>query len=97
MFGLLFIRFVVAGVAEEVEALSSLVLLARALLLLCFLFFLSTPILLFYFLFELALFPIIISILFYGGQVEKVGAFYYLLVYGTFFSLPLLYLLLVNK
>jgi len=93
--GLFFITFVIGGLVEEFESSSSLLFLSKILVFACAGGFLSFSLLLFYFFFEFSLFPILVSILFYGGQVEKVRAAYYLLFYGSFFSLPLFYFLLI--
>jgi len=62
----------------------------------CFLFFVRRNFLLFYFIFELVLFPTVVIIFFYGSQVEKISAAYYLLFYTSFCAFPLFYVLLVG-
>lgn len=94
---LLFMSLVVGRVVGEIESSPGLLFFSTFLVLICFLFFLSSSFILFYFSFEMALFPIFLSVLFYGGQVEKMRAGYFLLFYTSFFALPFFYLVLIGN
>ena len=59
----------------------------------CVLFFFSPNLFYLYFFFELSIFPIVLMILGFGSQVEKVGAAFYLLFYSCLCSLPFLVVL----
>nr|QLY89910.1 NADH dehydrogenase subunit 4 [Lype phaeopa] len=60
------------------------------LLLLLFLVFLSVNIFFFYFFFEVSLIPVLLLIIGWGYQVERIQAGIYLLFYTLFLSLPML-------
>jgi hypothetical protein len=62
-----------------------------------FFFFVPIRMIFLYFFFELALFPIILIIFFYGGAVEKIGARYYIISYTAVTSLPFFYFLLSRE
>lgn len=59
--------------------------------------FIVINLLLFYFLFESVLFPIIIIIFGWGTQPERLQAGFYILIYTLFGSLPLLLIILIFK
>ena len=59
----------------------------------CFLFFLSGNLFLLYIFFELSVFPILVMILGFGFQIEKIRSGYYLFFYSSFCSLPFLVVL----
>nr|YP_010487912.1 NADH dehydrogenase subunit 4 [Strongyloides vituli]UWI71780.1 NADH dehydrogenase subunit 4 [Strongyloides vituli] len=68
--------------------------LSQALVFISILFFIPGNVLMFYVLFELSMFPILIMILGYGYQIEKLNSFYYLLLYASFCSFPFLFVYL---
>lgn len=68
-----------------------LLFLSQLLVLVCILFFFSFNLLSLYIFFELSLFPIIIMILGYGSQIEKINSSYYLIFYASFCSFPFLF------
>lgn len=71
---------------------SFLILILRVVLvLICLLFFFSRTLMMLYVFFELSIFPILIMILGFGSQVEKIGASYYLIFYAVLCSIPFLY------
>lgn len=57
--------------------------------------FLSSNVLFFYLMFELSVVPIVLMILFYGSQPERLSARVYLLLYTMLFSIPFLVLILL--
>nr|YP_009992033.1 NADH dehydrogenase subunit 4 [Rhipicephalus decoloratus]QNN85504.1 NADH dehydrogenase subunit 4 [Rhipicephalus decoloratus] len=70
------------------------ILIMMNLLFFCFSF---NNLLLFYLFFESVLFPIILMIMGWGSQPERIQAGFYMLMYTVFGSLPLLVLMLMNK
>nr|YP_007024799.1 NADH dehydrogenase subunit 4 [Aelurostrongylus abstrusus]AFT65559.1 NADH dehydrogenase subunit 4 [Aelurostrongylus abstrusus] len=70
---------------------SSLKYLSSLLILFCFFFFMSSSVMMLYMFFELSMFPILVMILGFGSQIEKIGSSYYLLFYTIFCSLPFLF------
>ena len=57
-----------------------------------FFFFSVISFFFFYFFFELSIIPIILIVLGYGYQVEKIGAIYYLIFYSFFTFFPFLFI-----
>nr|UZG91477.1 NADH dehydrogenase subunit 4 [Dermacentor reticulatus] len=70
------------------------VMMMMNMLVLCFS---SMNLLMFYLFFESVLFPIIMMILKWGNQPERIQAGFYMLMYTIFGSLPLLVLIILNK
>nr|UZG91724.1 NADH dehydrogenase subunit 4 [Dermacentor reticulatus] len=70
------------------------VMMMMNMLVLCFS---SMNLLMFYLFFESVLFPIIMIILKWGNQPERIQAGFYMLMYTIFGSLPLLVLIILNK
>nr|YP_009176845.1 NADH dehydrogenase subunit 4 [Strongyloides venezuelensis]BAT21216.1 NADH dehydrogenase subunit 4 [Strongyloides venezuelensis] len=68
--------------------------LSQVLVFISILFFIPGNVLMFYVLFELSMFPILIMILGYGYQIEKLNSFYYLLLYASLCSFPFLFVFL---
>nr|YP_009092407.1 NADH dehydrogenase subunit 4 [Aphelenchoides besseyi]AII79385.1 NADH dehydrogenase subunit 4 [Aphelenchoides besseyi] len=66
-------------------------LMSMFLVFLSFFFFFSLNLLVLYITFELSVFPILLMILGYGSQIEKLNSSYYLLFYTLFCSLPFLF------
>lgn len=79
------------GVVVIREFNRNLKYLSMVLIILCYLFFVSRNVMMLYMFFELSIFPILVMILGFGSQIEKIGSRYYLLFYTTFCSLPFLY------
>lgn len=79
------------GVVIIREFNRSLKYLSIMLIIVCYFFFVSSNILILYMFFELSIFPILVIILGFGLQIEKIGSRYYLLFYTVFCSLPFLY------
>ena len=66
--------------------------LSGFLIVFCCLFFFSSNILMLYMFFELSMLPVLVMILGFGSQIEKISSSYYLLFYATFCSLPFLFI-----
>lgn len=88
---LFFIRILIFGLILFSEFNFVLVFFTKLLILISFFFFFPVNFFLFYVFFELSIFPVIVMVLGYGYQVEKVNSFFYLCFYATFFSLPFLF------
>lgn len=67
-----------------------ILILSQLLVLICIIFFFSGTLISLYIYFEISLFPIIIIILGYGSQIEKINSSYYLIFYAAFCSFPFL-------
>lgn len=70
----------------------SLLLLTEILVFVCLLFFISSNFLIVYIFFELSLIPILVMILGFGSQIEKINSSYYLLFYAAICSFPFLFI-----
>nr|BCD52217.1 NADH dehydrogenase subunit 4 [Strongyloides procyonis] len=68
-----------------------IVFFSKVLLIISFFYFFCVNLFYLYVFFELSMIPIIILILGYGYQIEKVNSFFYLVFYTVFFSLPYLF------
>lgn len=80
--GIIFIR----------EKNNNLLVLTEFLVLICIIFFVSSNIMMLYMFFELSIFPILVIILGYGSQIEKINSSYYLIFYAAFCSFPFLFI-----
>lgn len=89
---LVLISIFILGVVLFRELNDNLIILSILLVLVRILFFYSFNIIILYIFFELSIFPIIIIILGYGSQIEKINSTYYLLFYASFCSFPFLYI-----
>lgn len=88
--GLIFITL------SKYEFLKSIVFLI--ILIILFIFFSMRNLILFYFFFELRLIPTFILIIYWGYNIERIRAAYFILIYTLLISLPLLiYLLYIYK
>lgn len=67
-------------------------ILSQVLVLICIIFFFSSNLLSLFIFFELSIFPIILMILGYGSQIEKINSSYYLMFYASFCSFPYLFI-----
>nr|BAV78635.1 NADH dehydrogenase subunit 4 [Panagrellus redivivus] len=82
----------ILGVVLFSELNDNLIILSILLVLVSILFFYSFNIIMLYMFFELSMFPIMMMILGYGSQIEKINSTYYLLFYASFCSFPFLYI-----
>lgn len=89
---LIFIIIFIYGMVIIREKNFSLLVLSGVLIILCLIFFVSRNILILYMYFELSMFPILIIILGYGSQIEKINSGYYLLFYAAICSFPFLFI-----
>lgn len=88
---LIFIRLFILGIILIREKLNNLVLLSEILVVICILFFIPRNMLILYIFFEMSIFPILVMILGFGSQIEKINSSYYLLFYAAFCSFPFLF------
>nr|YP_009347361.1 NADH dehydrogenase subunit 4 [Nippostrongylus brasiliensis]APU89584.1 NADH dehydrogenase subunit 4 [Nippostrongylus brasiliensis]BAV82766.1 NADH dehydrogenase subunit 4 [Nippostrongylus brasiliensis] len=89
---LIFMMIFIYGMVLISELNFNLILLSGLLILICLFFFVSSNMLMLYMFFELSMFPILIMILGFGAQVEKIGSGYYLLFYASICSFPFLFI-----
>ena len=89
---LIFIIIFIYGMVLIREKNFNLLILSSVLIVICLFFFISRNMLMLYIYFELSLFPILVIILGYGAQIEKVNSGYYLLFYAAVCSLPFLFI-----
>lgn len=88
---LIFIIIFIYGMVLIREKNFNLLILRSLLILICYIFFVTRNILILYMYFELSMFPILIIILGYGSQIEKINSGYYLLFYAAICSFPFLF------
>lgn len=88
---LILIRLFILAIILIREKNRNLLLLREILVFVCILFFVSSNIIMLYIYFELSMFPILVIILGYGSQIEKINSSYYLLFYAAFCSFPFLF------
>nr|YP_009445106.1 NADH dehydrogenase subunit 4 [Marshallagia marshalli]ATV81515.1 NADH dehydrogenase subunit 4 [Marshallagia marshalli] len=88
---LIFMMLFIYGLIMMSELNNNLLLLSGGLILICYMFFISSNMLMLYMFFELSLFPILVMILGFGMQIEKINSGYYLLFYASLCSFPFLY------
>jgi NADH:ubiquinone oxidoreductase subunit 4 (subunit M) len=88
---LIFIRLFILGVILIREKTNRLILLSEILIIVCVLFFIPRNIIILYIFFEMSIFPILVIILGFGSQIEKINSSYYLIFYAAFCSFPFLY------
>ena len=70
----------------------NLLILSSVLIFICLFFFVSTNIIILYVFFEMSMFPILVIILGFGQQIEKINSAYYLIFYASFCSFPFLFI-----
>lgn len=85
------IRLLILAIVLFTEFNYSLLFLTQILVLVRVFFFFSGTLFCLYIYFELSLFPIILIILGYGSQIEKISSSFYLLFYASFCSFPFLF------
>lgn len=88
---LVVISLFILGVVLLREKNHILLILSEALVFVCIFFFVPTNVILLYIFFELSMFPILVIILGYGSQIEKINSAYYLIFYAAFCSMPFLF------
>nr|AGY95405.1 NADH dehydrogenase subunit 4 [Hypodontus macropi] len=89
---LIFMMIFIYGIVLISEKNFNLLMLSAVLIVICLMFFVSSNMLMLYMYFELSLFPILVMILGYGSQIEKVNSGYYLLFYAAICSFPFLFI-----
>nr|UXK95561.1 NADH dehydrogenase subunit 4 [Macropostrongyloides yamagutii] len=89
---LIFMMMFIYGMVLISEKNFSMLMLSAGLIMICLMFFVSSNMLMLYMFFELSLFPILIMILGFGSQIEKINSGYYLLFYAAVCSLPFLFI-----
>ena len=89
---LIIISLFILGVIILREKSNRLIILSETLVLFCIFFFIPGNILLLYMYFELSIFPILVIILGYGSQIEKINSAYYLIFYASLCSFPFLFI-----
>nr|YP_010519823.1 NADH dehydrogenase subunit 4 [Parazoniolaimus collaris]UXP34600.1 NADH dehydrogenase subunit 4 [Parazoniolaimus collaris] len=89
---LIFMMIFIYGMVLISEKNFNLLILSAILIMICYMFFISSNMLMLYMYFELSMFPILIMILGYGAQIEKVNSGYYLLFYAAVCSFPFLFI-----
>nr|YP_009352222.1 NADH dehydrogenase subunit 4 [Gnathostoma nipponicum]AQX44510.1 NADH dehydrogenase subunit 4 [Gnathostoma nipponicum] len=82
----------ILGVVMMSDKNFNIIILSELLVLVSILFFIPSSVLVLYIFFELSMFPILVMILGYGSQIEKINSAYYLIFYASFCSLPFLFI-----
>lgn len=85
------IRLFILGIIVIREKNNNLLILSEILVFICIIFFIPSNIIILYMFFELSIFPILVIILGYGSQIEKINSSYYLIFYAAFCSFPFLF------
>lgn len=88
---LIIISLFIIGIIIIREKNNNLLILTQILVLICIIFFIPRNFLILYIYFELSIFPILVIILGYGSQIEKINSSYYLIFYAAFCSFPFLF------
>lgn len=88
---LILIRLFILGIILISEKNNNLLILTEILILICIIFFIPSNFLILYIFFELSIFPILVIILGFGSQIEKINSSYYLIFYAAFCSFPFLF------
>lgn len=89
---LIIIRIFILGIILLSEKNINLLYLTEILVFICIIFFVPSNIIILYIFFELSIFPILVIILGYGSQIEKINSSYYLIFYAAFCSFPFLFI-----
>lgn len=89
---LILIRVFILGTILIREKNNNLLILSEILVVVCILFFVPRNIIILYIFFELSIFPILVIILGFGSQIEKINSSYYLIFYAAFCSFPFLFI-----
>lgn len=88
---LVVISLFILGVVLLREKNFVLLVLSEALVFVCVFFFVPVNVIIMYMYFELSMFPILVIILGYGSQIEKINSSYYLIFYAALCSFPFLF------
>nr|BAV78657.1 NADH dehydrogenase subunit 4 [Steinernema glaseri] len=88
---LILMSLFILGVVIISEKNFNLIFLSEVLVFVCVLFFIPVNMIMLYIFFELSMFPILVMILGYGSQIEKINSSYYLIFYAAFCSFPFLF------
>lgn len=88
---LLFMSLFIISLVCLIEKSFLLIVLSELLLFIRILFFFSINIIILYVFFELSLFPVLVMVLGFGNQIEKVNSGYYLIFYVSFCSFPFIF------
>lgn len=94
---IILLSFIILVIILISEKNKILVILRQLLVFICILFFFSSNLIRLFVFFELSIFPIILIILGYGSQIEKINSSYYLIFYASFCSFPFLFVLFYYK
>nr|AHA52619.1 NADH dehydrogenase subunit 4 [Chabertia ovina] len=89
---LIFMMMFIYGMVLVSEKNFNLLILSGVLIMICLFFFMASNMLMLYMYFELSMFPILVMILGYGSQIEKINSGYYLLFYAAVCSFPFLFI-----
>ena len=89
---LIFMIIFIYGMVMLSELNFNLLILSGVLIFICLIFFISSNMLMLYIFFELSIFPILVMILGFGSQIEKINSGYYLLFYARLCSFPFLFI-----
>nr|YP_004778133.1 NADH dehydrogenase subunit 4 [Baylisascaris transfuga]ADU78496.1 NADH dehydrogenase subunit 4 [Baylisascaris transfuga] len=81
----------ILGVVLLSEKNFVLLILSEALVFVCVFFFVPVNVIMMYMYFELSMSPILVMILGYGSQIEKINSSYYLIFYAALCSFPFLF------
>nr|YP_010705370.1 NADH dehydrogenase subunit 4 [Rhabdias kafunata]WCQ82418.1 NADH dehydrogenase subunit 4 [Rhabdias kafunata] len=81
----------ILGIIIMSEKSNNLLILSSMLVMISILFFMPSSMMMLYIFFELSMFPILVMILGYGFQIEKVNSAYYMMFYAAFFVFPFLF------
>lgn len=90
-FLLIFLSFFILLMVIMREQNFMLLFLSQLLAIICVIFFISSNLISLFVFFEISIFPILIMILGYGSQIEKINSAYYLIFYASFCSFPYLF------
>lgn len=88
---LIVISIIIMGIVFLREKNNVIIFLTEFLILVSIIYFIPSNFLMLYMFFELSMFPILVMILGFGSQVEKINSSYYLMFYAAFCSFPFLY------
>nr|YP_010489348.1 NADH dehydrogenase subunit 4 [Strongyloides cebus]UWK23993.1 NADH dehydrogenase subunit 4 [Strongyloides cebus] len=94
---LIFMSLYIYGLIIFSEGNRTLVYLTQFLILISIFFFLSSNFFLVYVFFEISLFPILVMIISFGYQIEKLNSFFYLVFYSCFCSFPFLFIYFMSN
>jgi len=88
---LFFLSVLILGLIFLSESLVYLKFYSLLLIIICVIFFMRSSVIFLFLFLELSLFPIMIIILGFGKQIEKLSSVYYLIFYGFFCSIPFIF------